>query len=127
MLNVPLSIYVHIPWCIKKCPYCDFNSHQVRTSLPESEYIDALIVDAQQQANVVKQREIKSIFIGGGTPSLFSAQGIQRLMIAIQEHYTLSDNLEISIEANPGTYDEKNFEGYLAAGVNRISIGVQSF
>lgn len=127
MLKVPLSLYVHIPWCIKKCPYCDFNSHENRSSIPEDQYIDALIVDLQQQASTVGGREIISVFIGGGTPSLFTANNIQHLIVAIKDHVTLSDNVEISIEANPGTFDQQNFAGFRDAGVNRISIGVQSF
>lgn len=127
MLEVPLSLYVHIPWCVKKCPYCDFNSHELRSPLPEDQYIDALIADLQQQANIVSGREIVSIFFGGGTPSLFSAKNIQRLLISIEAHLSLASDAEITIEANPGTFDQQNFAGFRNAGVNRISIGVQSF
>ncbi len=127
MLDTPLALYIHIPWCVKKCPYCDFNSHENQTALPENRYIDALIADIQQQPNEVRCREVISIFIGGGTPSLFSANGIERLLSAIDQQLSLSSKIEITIEANPGTYDQNNFAGFLAAGINRISIGVQSF
>lgn len=125
--NVPLSLYVHIPWCIKKCPYCDFNSHEIQHSLPEEDYIDALILDVTLQAKSVQDREVISIFIGGGTPSIFSANGIKRLMNAIQDQLNISATAEITIEANPGTTDQENFTGFRDAGINRISIGVQSF
>lgn len=127
MLGAPLSLYVHIPWCVKKCPYCDFNSHEVRKNLPEKAYIEALVLDLDQQATRVPNREIISIFIGGGTPSLFSAKSIKRLLNAVQERFKLKDSAEVSLEANPGTLDLKNFSGYRKAGVNRISVGIQSF
>lgn len=127
MPEVPLSLYVHIPWCIRKCPYCDFNSHQTDTPIPEDRYIDALIVDLQQQANIIKGREVISVFIGGGTPSLFSAGSIQRLLVAINDQLHLATNAEITIEANPGSLDQRNFADFRRAGVNRISIGAQSF
>ncbi len=127
MTDIPLSLYVHIPWCIKKCPYCDFNSHEIRSPIPEDQYINALIVDLQQQASAVDGREIISVFIGGGTPSLFSANSIQHLLLVIKDHLTLTNDVEISIEANPGTFDQQNFVGFRNAGINRISIGVQSF
>ncbi len=127
MTSVPLSLYVHIPWCIKKCPYCDFNSHEIQNTLPEDQYIDALILDLTSHAKAVQHREVHSVFIGGGTPSIFTANSIQRLMAAIKNELTLSASAEITIEANPGTTDQENFSGFRAAGVNRISIGVQSF
>ncbi len=127
MTDIPLSLYVHIPWCIKKCPYCDFNSHEIRSPIPEDQYINALIVDLQQQASAVDGREIISVFIGGGSPSLFSANSIQHLLSMIKDHLTLANDVEISIEANPGTFDQQNFVGFRNAGINRISIGVQSF
>ncbi len=127
MSNVPLSLYVHIPWCIKKCPYCDFNSHEAREALPEENYINALIADLHTQLDFLEQQEIISIFIGGGTPSLFSAQSISRLLDEINKKLTLASTIEITLEANPGTLDQKNFFGFHAAGVNRISIGTQSF
>jgi len=127
MLETPLSLYVHIPWCIKKCPYCDFNSHESRSAIPENEYIDALILDLTRHAKLVGEREVISIFIGGGTPSLFSARSIERLLQAIHAQLTLAQNVEVTIEANPGTLDQKNFSGFRQIGINRISIGVQSF
>lgn len=127
MHDVPLSLYVHIPWCVKKCPYCDFNSHEFSNSLPEDQYIDALILDLASHAVEVKDRKVSSIFIGGGTPSLFTSKSIQRLLIAIDNQLDLADGIEITIEANPGTTDQENFSGFREAGINRISIGVQSF
>ena len=127
MLETPLSLYVHIPWCIKKCSYCDFNSHESRSAIPENEYIDALILDLTRHAKLVGEREVISIFIGGGTPSLFSARNIERLLQAIHAQLTLAQNVEVTIEANPGTLDLKNFSGFRQIGINRISIGVQSF
>ena len=125
--RIPLSLYVHIPWCVKKCPYCDFNSHEMRSPLPEARYVDALIADLEKHAGAVSKREVISIFIGGGTPSLFSAGSIARLLDAIRRETTLAPRAEITIEANPGTLDQQNFAGFRRAGVNRISIGVQSF
>ena len=122
-----IGIYIHIPYCIKKCPYCDFNSHELPDTLPEDQYIDALIQDLKSHAIDVQNRKVCSIFIGGGTPSLFAAKSIQRLLDAVANQLTLEDDIEITIEANPGTIDEKNFSGFREAGVNRISIGVQSF
>ncbi len=126
-VDIPLSLYVHIPWCVRKCPYCDFNSHEVRSAFPETRYVDALITDLETQAGLVAGREIISVFIGGGTPSLFSAGSIERLLAAIARETTLAHLAEITIEANPGTLDQQNFTGFRRAGVNRISIGVQSF
>ena len=120
--KVPLSLYVHIPWCVKKCPYCDFNSHEIPDALPEDQYIDALILDLKSHASDVQDRNVSSIFIGGGTPSLFAAKSIRRLLDAIADQLTLDDDIEITIEANPGTIDEKNFSGFRKAGVNRISV-----
>lgn len=124
---IPLSLYVHIPWCIRKCPYCDFNSHQKRSALPEVRYVDALIADLKKQADAVTGRAIDSVYIGGGTPSLFSAHSIERLLDAVARETALAQDAEITIEANPGTFDQQNFAGFRSAGVNRISIGVQSF
>ncbi|WP_305816076.1 radical SAM family heme chaperone HemW [Photobacterium leiognathi] len=127
----PLSLYVHIPWCVQKCPYCDFNSHALKTELPELDYIDALIDDletdlsAYQLVNGV--RPLHSIFIGGGTPSLISPSEIGRLLTAIEQRIPFSDNIEITMEANPGTVEAGRFDAYRQAGVNRISIGIQSF
>jgi coproporphyrinogen III oxidase-like Fe-S oxidoreductase len=123
----PLSLYIHIPWCVQKCPYCDFNSHgQKQQPLPESEYISHLLADLSQDASLVGNRPIHSIFIGGGTPSLFSSAGIARLLAGVKERVNLLDHAEITLEANPGTVESERFSGYVAAGVNRISIGVQS-
>lgn len=123
----PLSLYVHIPWCVRKCPYCDFNSHSRRGPLPEDAYIDALLDDLEQDLPWVQGREIQSIFIGGGTPSLFSADAIDRLLRGIAGRVTLAPGLEITLEANPGTVERERFEGFRSAGVNRLSVGVQSF
>ncbi|MEM7401440.1 MAG: radical SAM family heme chaperone HemW [Pseudomonadota bacterium] len=127
MNDIPLSLYIHLPWCVKKCPYCDFNSHEIKTNIPEETYIKALIKDLQQQQNLVGNREIISIFIGGGTPSTFSSQSIQHLLNSTQDLLNISKLAEITIEANPGTLDQENFAGFHDAGINRISIGVQSF
>ncbi len=127
----PLSLYVHIPWCVQKCPYCDFNSHALKTELPELDYIDALIDDLETDLMAYQlingQRPLHSIFIGGGTPSLISPSEIGRLLTAIEARIPFSDNIEITMEANPGTVEAGRFDGYRQAGVNRISIGIQSF
>jgi|TARA_R110002096_G_scaffold374321_2_gene567977 putative oxygen-independent coproporphyrinogen III oxidase len=121
------SLYVHIPWCIKKCPYCDFNSHEKRDDYNEDGYIDALIRDLDRQAIKVKGRRLSSVFIGGGTPSLFSVNAIDRLLSAIKQRLQRGENLEITMEANPGTAEAEKFKGFYEIGVNRLSIGVQSF
>lgn len=123
----PLSLYVHIPWCVQKCPYCDFNSHALKQEVPESTYIGHLLDDLEQDLKYVQGRALNSIFIGGGTPSLFSAQAIGRLLEGIQTRIPFSADIEITMEANPGTVEAERFVGYRLAGVNRISIGVQSF
>jgi putative oxygen-independent coproporphyrinogen III oxidase len=123
----PLSLYVHIPWCLRKCPYCDFNSHEKRGELPEREYVDALIADLELSIPSVWGRRIQTIFIGGGTPSLFTPEAIDRLVTAIRTRLPVHPEAEITMEANPGTFEVERFRGYVAAGVNRISIGVQSF
>ncbi len=126
--GIPLSLYIHIPWCVKKCPYCDFNSHALDYStLQEQAYIQALLDDLQQALPQIWGRSIQSIFIGGGTPSLFSAQSYEKLLSAIRALLPLSANAEITLEANPGTVDAGNFYGYRQAGINRLSIGIQSF
>ena len=125
--RIPLSLYVHIPWCVRKCPYCDFNSHEVRSPLPETRYVDALVADLQAHAQAVANRQVISIFIGGGTPSLFTPDAISRLLDTINCILTIGSQAEITIEANPGTLDQGNFTGFRKAGINRISIGVQSF
>ncbi|MCH8538197.1 MAG: radical SAM family heme chaperone HemW [Alkalimonas sp.] len=123
----PLSLYIHIPWCIQKCPYCDFNSHAVKQGIPEQEYISHLLHDLEQDLPWVPERSIASIFIGGGTPSVFSAQGIQQLLDGVRARIKLEADCEITMEANPGTVEADRFAGYVAAGVTRFSIGVQSF
>ncbi|KJG28245.1 YggW family oxidoreductase [Photobacterium angustum] len=127
----PLSLYVHIPWCVQKCPYCDFNSHALKTDLPELDYIDALIDDLETDLSayqlINRARPLHSIFIGGGTPSLISPSEIGRLLKAIEQRIPFSDDIEITMEANPGTVEAGRFEAYRQAGVNRISIGIQSF
>ena len=124
----PLSLYVHLPWCIRKCPYCDFNSHEVRTdTLPEAGYLDALSADLEQALPLVWGRRVHSVFIGGGTPSLFSPAGIDRLIGDIRARLPLEPGVEITLEANPGTFERDRFRAFRAAGVTRLSIGVQSF
>jgi putative oxygen-independent coproporphyrinogen III oxidase len=123
----PLSLYVHLPWCIRKCPYCDFNSHQAPSELPEQRYIDALVADLEQALPLVWGRTIHSIFIGGGTPSLFSPQAIDRLLGDIRARVKLAPDCEITLEANPGTFEKDRFRAFRGAGVTRLSIGVQSF
>ncbi len=130
MLQTPkqIGLYIHLPWCIKKCPYCDFNSHQLHFDLDEKPYIDALINDFEFEISRLEQpRLISSIFIGGGTPSLFSAQSIAQLLSAIKSSCELNSDIEITLEANPGVADESRFSGYRQTGVNRLSIGIQSF
>ena len=123
----PLSLYVHLPWCIKKCPYCDFNSHEVATSMPEQRYIDALVADLESSLPLIWGRTVHSIFIGGGTPSLFSPQAIDRLLADIRARLRLAPDCEITLEANPGTFEKDRFRAFRSAGVTRLSVGVQSF
>ncbi len=123
----PLSLYIHIPWCVRKCPYCDFNSHELKTEIPEKQYIDALIADLEQATPKIWGRKIRSIFFGGGTPSLFSAESIDRILSQVRALTPLEYNCEITLEANPGTVDIANFKGYQQAGINRLSLGIQSF
>ena len=123
----PLALYVHIPWCIRKCPYCDFNSHKAPTSLPEQAYVDALLLDLEQDLPLAADRPLTSIFIGGGTPSLFSAEALKRLLDGIQARIGWQPDIEITLEANPGTFEQDKFSAYRELGINRLSIGVQSF
>jgi len=123
----PLALYVHIPWCVRKCPYCDFNSHERGGALPESEYVDALVADLEELLPSVWGRRVTSLFIGGGTPSLFSVDAIDRLLSDVRARLPLEPDAEVTLEANPGTAEADRFRGYRAAGVNRLSIGVQSF
>ncbi|MEQ1557935.1 MAG: radical SAM family heme chaperone HemW [Methyloglobulus sp.] len=124
----PLSLYVHIPWCIKKCPYCDFNSHGLKAELPETAYIDALLndLDADLERYAINRR-IETIFIGGGTPSLFSPESLVRLLEGIRHRAILAKDLEITLEANPGTFESSKFAEFKSIGINRLSIGIQSF
>lgn len=123
----PLSLYVHLPWCLKKCPYCDFNSHEAQGELPEQRYLDALMADLEASLPLIWGRTVHSIFIGGGTPSLFSPQAIDRLLGDIRARLRLEPGCEITLEANPGTFEKDRFKVFRSAGVTRLSVGVQSF
>lgn len=123
----PLSLYVHIPWCVRKCPYCDFNSHAARGDLPEQEYVRALIADLELALPQIWGRRVYSIFFGGGTPSLFSARAIEELLAAFRARLNLAADAEVTLEANPGTFESAKFRDYRACGINRLSIGIQSF
>jgi len=123
----PLSLYIHVPWCVRKCPYCDFNSHTSPQQIPEQAYVDALIRDLEQEVPLVWGRSVQTIFIGGGTPSLLSAEAYDRLFSAIRALVPLHPNAEITLEANPGTVEAERFKDYFAVGINRLSIGIQSF
>jgi len=123
----PLALYIHIPWCVKKCPYCDFNSHAVRGEIPEAQYVKTLLADLEREQNAAQGRPISSIFIGGGTPSLFTAQAIGAILHGADKIVPFAPDIEITMEANPGTFEKERFAGFQAAGVNRLSIGVQSF
>ena len=123
----PLSLYVHWPWCVRKCPYCDFNSHEAKGELPEQAYLDALRLDLEQSLPLIWGRKIHSVFIGGGTPSLMSAAGLDRLMSDLRTLLPLELDAEITMEANPGTFEAERFKSYRESGINRLSIGIQSF
>jgi oxygen-independent coproporphyrinogen-3 oxidase len=123
----PLGLYIHIPWCVRKCPYCDFNSHEVRDNIPEKAYIQALLADLDHDLEYIYGRQIDSIFIGGGTPSLFSPESLADLLDGLQTKLAFSDAVEITLEANPGTVEQQKFTDFRAAGINRLSIGIQSF
>ena len=124
----PLSLYIHLPWCLKKCPYCDFNSHEMRAAeLPEQAYLAALLADLEAALPLIWGRSVQTVFIGGGTPSLFSPQAIDQLISGIRARVKLAANAEITLEANPGTFEKDRFKAYRAAGVTRLSVGVQSF
>ena len=124
---LPLSLYVHIPWCVQKCPYCDFNSHEARGEIPEAEYISALIADLESALPLIWGRKVSSIFFGGGTPSLLSGEGLDRLLIAVRTLLPLLPDAEVTLEANPGTVESAKFAAFRAAGINRLSLGIQSF
>lgn len=126
MQAVPLSLYIHLPWCEKKCPYCDFNSHEIQT-LPEAQYVDTLLRDLEQDLPLAQGRVIDTLFIGGGTPSLFSEQEIARLLRGVGSLLELAPSLEATMEANPGSSEADKFAGFRAAGINRLSLGIQSF
>ena len=125
----PLSLYVHFPWCVRKCPYCDFNSHAQRddTAIPEARYLDAVVRDLEASLPLIWGRRVHTVFIGGGTPSLMSAAGFERLMSDIRARLPLEADAEITLEANPGTFEAERFAAYRASGANRLSIGIQSF
>ncbi len=129
--NIPLSLYIHIPWCVKKCPYCDFNSHEKNDSFDEDNYVKALLLDLDAEYQACSQRTLHSIFFGGGTPSLFSANSIEKIILHAQKLFqfdtTGENKIEITLEANPGTFEQEKFTGFKNAGVNRLSIGIQSF
>lgn len=124
--EIPLSLYIHIPWCVRKCPYCDFNSHTARNEVPEDLYIQRLMQNLDAQLPTLGARPLLSIFFGGGTPSLFSPQAIEKILQGVQQRIRFVSDIEITLEANPGTVDEQRFAGFRQAGVNRLSIGVQS-
>ena len=126
-LMPPLSLYIHIPWCVRKCPYCDFNSHEARGSLPEKEYVAALVRDLESALPLVWGRRVQSVFFGGGTPSLASGEGIAEILRQVRMLLPLEHNAEITLEANPGTVEAGKFAAFRAAGVNRLSLGIQSF
>jgi putative oxygen-independent coproporphyrinogen III oxidase len=123
----PLALYVHIPWCLKKCPYCDFNSHEVHGDAPEAAYVDALLADLESALPSIWGRKVVSVFMGGGTPSLFSAAAIDRLLGGIRARVPLLPDAEVTLEANPGTFERQKFADFFAAGINRLSLGIQSF
>lgn len=123
----PLSLYIHIPWCIKKCPYCDFNSHNIKNGMPEEAYIEALLTDLQTELPNIWGRPVETVFFGGGTPSVFQAESIDRLLSGVRSLVRLQPDAEITLEANPGTFEIEKFQGFKEAGITRLSIGVQSF
>ncbi len=123
----PLSLYIHVPWCVRKCPYCDFNSHAVRGDIPEAAYLAALLEDLEHDLSFVRDRPIESVFIGGGTPSLMTSDFYQRLFEGLRQRLSFAPGAEVTLEANPGTLEEGRYQGFRQAGINRLSIGVQSF
>jgi oxygen-independent coproporphyrinogen-3 oxidase len=123
----PLSLYIHFPWCVRKCPYCDFNSHEARGEFPEQDYLDAVRLDLEQSLPLIWGRKVYTVFIGGGTPSLMSAKGLDRLLADVRTLLPLDIDAEITMEANPGTFEAEKFKAFRASGVNRLSIGIQSF
>ncbi len=123
----PLSLYIHIPWCVRKCPYCDFNSHEVRGELPEDEYVAALLLDLETALPRVWGRQVLTVFIGGGTPSLLPVRALDALLAGVRARLPLAADAEVTLEANPGTVEAEKFSGFRAAGINRLSLGIQSF
>ena len=123
----PLGLYVHLPWCVRKCPYCDFNSHTLKNALPAQDYVDALLADLESELPAIWGRTVSSVFIGGGTPSLFSAAYIEQLLDGIRARVPLAPGLEVTLEANPGTIERDSFTAYRQAGISRVSLGAQSF
>ncbi len=123
----PLSLYVHLPWCVRKCPYCDFNSHELRAARPDPAYVDALLADFEGERPAIEDRRIETVFFGGGTPSLFAADEIARMLEGLRARARFAGDAEITLEANPGTVERGAFAGYRAAGINRVSLGAQSF
>jgi putative oxygen-independent coproporphyrinogen III oxidase len=123
----PLALYVHIPWCLKRCPYCDFNSHERRGEIPEARYVDALLADLELALPSIWGRRVHTVFFGGGTPSLFAPESIDRILAGVRARVLLAPDAEITLEANPGTFERVRFAGFKAAGINRLSVGVQSF
>ena len=123
----PLSLYVHIPWCLKKCPYCDFNSHERRGEIPEARYVDALLADLELALPSIWGRRVHTVFFGGGTPSLFAPESIDRILAGVRARVALAPDAEITLEANPGTFERARFAHFKAAGIDRLSVGVQSF
>jgi putative oxygen-independent coproporphyrinogen III oxidase len=127
MVDASLALYVHLPWCVRKCPYCDFNSHQLKSGQPDASYIDALIRDFETELPRLEGRRIDTVFFGGGTPSLFAPAEFARLISALKARIAFADDAEITLEANPGTIERGRFSGYAEAGINRVSLGAQSF
>ena len=123
----PMSLYLHWPWCVRKCPYCDFNSHRAPAGLDEMRYVEAMLVDLAAWPEAAKSRPVETIFLGGGTPSLMSGEALERLLTGVRSMWPVTEDAEITLEANPGTADEAKFERFRAAGVNRLSLGIQSF
>jgi oxygen-independent coproporphyrinogen-3 oxidase len=127
VIDASLALYVHMPWCVRKCPYCDFNSHQLKSAQPDASYIDALLRDFDTESPRLAGRRIDTVFFGGGTPSLFSPEEFARLLTALKERIAFAEDAEITLEANPGTIERGRFAGYAQAGINRVSLGAQSF
>jgi oxygen-independent coproporphyrinogen-3 oxidase len=123
----PLTLYVHVPWCLKKCPYCDFNSHEARGDIPEASYVDAVVADLEASVPKVWGRRVHAIFLGGGTPSLLSARAVDRLLTQARTLLAVEADAEVTLEANPGTFEQAKFRDFRSAGVNRLSVGIQSF